>query len=546
MPDAIKQAFLSSTSSDLKEFREATYNAIQRLDGYRCIRMEDFGARNASPLEICLEQVGKCDLFIGILGTSHGSCPEGSTESYTQLEFQAAASLKKPMLIFVSNELSRMKTEPAEGDTLSRVQKAFLERVLRDHVVDWFSSPEGLSTKVIQAIRNWERTSTPQEDKKKYRIGLIVATMVLFWTIYIWADTVRPLNVRERIVVMVVSLAIVLAVTSMWRQLLRWRKHLSVWASLGLSAGLALSEPAVAASDLVCMPNKPTAEFGQPIDIQLWTSTDWISFLKVVAGEGSVTTFARWTAPSSEGTFAVKVTLTNPGDPQERAECSVLLTARKPGDSTGRGRETGHQWLIKGDSENPSYGLQSYFILGLGAQPPAELRERYLAAIDAYLRMVPEIARLEDYFKDRRDLNVTYLPIATAPPDDVSREWVLQHYDYERARFILSKIDPTLRSGPYLISAATPIGSPDSDTARLKSGSDILLMDLSAVPPDLMDVWIKAFLNQTAQERFTEPNRIRDLQLKMRTVIAIAASAIPPPIRVLDLIDTWIRFVRPK
>ena len=43
---ARKTVFLSSTGKDLTEYREAAYKAIEGLDGYHCVRMEDFGARD--------------------------------------------------------------------------------------------------------------------------------------------------------------------------------------------------------------------------------------------------------------------------------------------------------------------------------------------------------------------------------------------------------------------------------------------------------------------------------------------------------------------
>jgi hypothetical protein len=42
MPSKI--VFLSSTAKDLSAYREAVYRAIEGLDGYHCVRMEDFGA----------------------------------------------------------------------------------------------------------------------------------------------------------------------------------------------------------------------------------------------------------------------------------------------------------------------------------------------------------------------------------------------------------------------------------------------------------------------------------------------------------------------
>lgn len=47
MYGAMRTVFLSSTSKDLESYREAAYRAIEGLDGYRCVRMEDFGSRDA-------------------------------------------------------------------------------------------------------------------------------------------------------------------------------------------------------------------------------------------------------------------------------------------------------------------------------------------------------------------------------------------------------------------------------------------------------------------------------------------------------------------
>jgi len=42
----LKSVFLSSTARDLHPHRQAVYPAIEALDGYHCVRMEDFGARD--------------------------------------------------------------------------------------------------------------------------------------------------------------------------------------------------------------------------------------------------------------------------------------------------------------------------------------------------------------------------------------------------------------------------------------------------------------------------------------------------------------------
>ena len=45
-PKPVRKVFLSSTGADLRTYREAAYAALHKLDGWHCIRMEDFGARD--------------------------------------------------------------------------------------------------------------------------------------------------------------------------------------------------------------------------------------------------------------------------------------------------------------------------------------------------------------------------------------------------------------------------------------------------------------------------------------------------------------------
>jgi hypothetical protein len=66
------KAFLSSTSKDLEPYRQRAKEAINGIDGYHCVAMENFGARD-SPAEVfCPEKVEGCDLFILLLGLTDG------------------------------------------------------------------------------------------------------------------------------------------------------------------------------------------------------------------------------------------------------------------------------------------------------------------------------------------------------------------------------------------------------------------------------------------------------------------------------------------
>jgi len=51
------KVFLSSTSKDLEPYRQRTTKAISGIDGYHCIAMENFGARDSSAEAFCPDKV---------------------------------------------------------------------------------------------------------------------------------------------------------------------------------------------------------------------------------------------------------------------------------------------------------------------------------------------------------------------------------------------------------------------------------------------------------------------------------------------------------
>jgi hypothetical protein len=147
--------FLSSTSKDLSPCRDAAYRAIEGLDGFHCVRMEDFGSLDESPDKVCREKVGACDLFICIAGATYGSrSPAGP--SYTEREFNAARLKKKPCLVFLTSEHYPLAANLIESDQDRQCQTAFRKKVSKGRVVKRFSTAEELSVQVVQAIRNWE------------------------------------------------------------------------------------------------------------------------------------------------------------------------------------------------------------------------------------------------------------------------------------------------------------------------------------------------------------------------------------------------------
>ncbi len=154
-----KSVFLSSGVKGLEKYREDVCRAIERLDGYQCIRMENFGARNCDSDEYCRDRVKASDVFVALVGHRYGSCVPGSTRSYSECEYDAAIELGKPCLVFLASENFLVPANLDESEELRERQRSFRARVQKDRITGYFENHEELATAVVQAIHNVQETS---------------------------------------------------------------------------------------------------------------------------------------------------------------------------------------------------------------------------------------------------------------------------------------------------------------------------------------------------------------------------------------------------
>jgi len=222
-----------------------------------------------------------------------------------------------------------------------------------------------------------------------------------------------------------------------------------------------------------------------------------------------------------------------PEQPPVHTKAAPPMTAKANG-GPRHPLETGRSFLVGEQAEEKGYGLYSYLIFG---SPPSDATHaRYLRAIEAYLEKIPLVKSLEKSIP-RHELNVTYLPLDSTPPSKVLAEWVLEHYNYARARVLLRAIGGSHRDGPYILSFPKPLSSTETVSGNY------LHQDLSSVPPDLVQMWVTEFLNQAAEERFGEENKGEQIVLKLRTSVGTLAQGLPP---VRKALDEWIVWIREK
>jgi hypothetical protein len=149
----MRRVFLSSTSKDLARCRQEVYAAIQALDDFACVRMEDFGARPDPPSDYCEAAVAECDVFVILAGGFYGSIdPAG--RSFTEAEYEAARLARKDCLVFMSPAGFPAGGGLSESDEKRSLQDAFRQRLRDSHIVKDFSDCTRLATFVVQALNN--------------------------------------------------------------------------------------------------------------------------------------------------------------------------------------------------------------------------------------------------------------------------------------------------------------------------------------------------------------------------------------------------------
>ncbi len=167
----ISSVFLSSTAHDLHAYREQVAAAINRLDGFKCIRMEDFGARVSQADEFCRTTIKQCDVAVFIVGLCHGSSPDPAEDSYTIREYHEAVNAGVSRLVFLSEEGVYYSGYYRESDAQWQRQQEFRTRLGQEIVRDTFATPEELASKLATALGNWAM----EQAKPSSTIGQAVA-----------------------------------------------------------------------------------------------------------------------------------------------------------------------------------------------------------------------------------------------------------------------------------------------------------------------------------------------------------------------------------
>jgi hypothetical protein len=168
-PRLIHGVMISSTFADLEEHRAALIGALKG-QGLTDVAMENDTAKLVDVIDSSLQMVRDASAFIGVISRKYGQTPADPKRnpdkiSLTELEFDEAQRLGRPILLFVMDAGHPVREADVELDAAKRGKlDAFRERAKRmtpdsqvHRVYDTFASLEEFRTKVIHAVAGLRR-----------------------------------------------------------------------------------------------------------------------------------------------------------------------------------------------------------------------------------------------------------------------------------------------------------------------------------------------------------------------------------------------------
>ena len=190
----IPLVFISSTSEDLKPYREAARDAAIEA-GFHPVMMEYFAAGGNPPLKTCLDKVKPCDVLVVISAHRYGWIPPGDRnhkkKSITWLECEQAEKDGKEVLAFLVDEKQSWPEELKENYRLIQALnegkannklfadvnfglkkfKEFKEWLKNQKTASFFKNEDHLKASVLHSLGEWKNRQGKAAASKRTVLG---------------------------------------------------------------------------------------------------------------------------------------------------------------------------------------------------------------------------------------------------------------------------------------------------------------------------------------------------------------------------------------
>lgn len=176
---------------------------------------------------------------------------------------------------------------------------------------------------------------------------------------------------------------------------------------------------------------------------------------------------------------------------------------------------SGYDFLVNGAREDSGYGLYSYLIF---ATNDGAARARNRAALEALLAQLAPVGDLFAADFTKSEINITYVPTRETPPEGAAADWFVANHDFALGLRLLGYVGAEIENGPYLVSYLAPLsGGPPAVATQ------VLVQDLGWVPPEMVGLWVRAFIEDAGKPAYWDKAHLSDVMLTMRTAVAVIA-----------------------
>src|SRR5258708_1252027 len=146
--------FISSTSRDLADYRQAAINVCNELK-FVPIAMEFFSAMGVGATEGSKQKLRESDLYIGILAHRYGYVEEGYDRAVTEIEFDYAGELSLDRLCFLVESSYPWPPDAIDYKQLDALNH-FRIKINSSLIRAEFTTVDDFKAKVMSALVNWQ------------------------------------------------------------------------------------------------------------------------------------------------------------------------------------------------------------------------------------------------------------------------------------------------------------------------------------------------------------------------------------------------------
>jgi tetratricopeptide (TPR) repeat protein len=153
-----RRVFISSTSLDLKKYRQAAIDVCEQL-GFEAIAMENFEAMGVGATEGSKRKLRDADVYVGIIAHRYGYIEAGQEKSVTEIEFEYAGERGLNRLCFLIDPdyaWPKAYIQKSHQDKLN----AFKERIDSSVIRSLYTTVDDFRDKLLRALVEWQEWRT--------------------------------------------------------------------------------------------------------------------------------------------------------------------------------------------------------------------------------------------------------------------------------------------------------------------------------------------------------------------------------------------------